>query len=78
MYKIRKDLSVFDKDNEIITIESISKESKNMLLSCCYRLPRGIKENLTGHLTSIFQSVQNEKKETFCNWQFLSELFKLQ
>ena len=35
MYKIRKDLSISDKDKEILTIEIISKESKNVLSSCC-------------------------------------------
>ena len=33
MYRITKDLPVSDKDKEILTIKSISKESKNMLLS---------------------------------------------
>ena len=36
MYKIRKDLSISDEGKEILTIEIISKESKSMLLSCCY------------------------------------------
>ena len=63
MYKIRKDLSISDKDKEILTIEIISKESKNMLISCCYRPPKGITENLTAYLASIFQGVQNEKKK---------------
>ena len=65
MYKIRKDLSIFDKYSEILTIEIISKESKNMLLLCCYRSPKGITENLTAYLASIFQGVQNQKKKSF-------------
>ena len=65
MYKIRKDLSISDKDKKILTTEIISKESKNMLLSCCYRPPKGITENLTAYLTSIFQRVQNQKKKSF-------------
>ena len=65
MYKIRKDLSISDKDKEILTIEVISKEGKNMLISCCYRPPKGITENLTAYLASIFQGVQNEKKKIF-------------
>ena len=47
MYKVRNDLSISDKDREILTIEIISKESKNMLISCCYRPPKSITENLT-------------------------------
>ena len=65
MYKIRKTLSISDKDKEILTIEIISKESKNMLISCCYRSPEGITENLTAYLASIFQGVQNEKNKIF-------------
>ena len=41
-----------------------SNESKNILLSRCYRLPKGITENLTAYLISIFQGVQNEKKKS--------------
>ena len=65
MYKIRKDLSISDTDKEILTIEIISKESKNMLLSCCYRPHKGIAENLTAYLTSIFERVQTKKKKSF-------------
>ena len=64
MYNIIKDLFVSDKDKEILTIEIISKESKNMLLSCCYRPPKGVTENLTAYLTSIFKRIRNEKKES--------------
>ena len=70
MYKIRKDLSISVKDEQILTIEIISKENKNMLISCSYRPPKGITENLAAYLASIFQGVQNEKKN--------EELFKLQ
>ena len=65
MYDIRKDLSIYDKEKEILATEIISNESKNMLLSCCYRPPKGITENLTAYLASIFQGVQNEKKKSF-------------
>ena len=65
MYKIRKDLSISDKGKEILAIEIISKESKNMFLSCCYKPPKGITENLTAYLASIFQGVQIEKKNSF-------------
>ena len=46
-------------------MEIISKESKTMLISCCYRSPKGITENLSAYLASIFQGVQNEKKKIF-------------
>ena len=65
MCKIRKDLSISDKDKEIMTINIIStviKESKNMLFFSCYKSTKGIMENITAHLSSTFQSLQNEKK----------------
>ena len=36
-----------------------------MLLSCCYRPPKGVTENLTAYLASIFRGVQNEIKKSF-------------
>ena len=65
MYKIRKHLSISDKDKEILTTEIISEKSKNMFLLCCYRPRKGITENLTAYLTSVFQGVQNVKKKSF-------------
>ena len=65
MYKIRKDVSISDTDKIILTIGIISTESKNMLLSCCYRPPKGITENLTAYLTALFQRIQNQKKKSF-------------
>ena len=46
-----------------------------MLLSCCYRLPKGITRILTFYLTSIFQRVQNEKKKNFYSWDFNMNCF---
>ena len=65
MHKIRKELSIFDKDKEILIIHINSKESKNMLLSCFYRPRKGITENLTAYHNSMFQRGQNEKKKSF-------------
>ena len=64
-YEIRKNRSISDKVKEILTIEIICKESKNMLLSCCYRPPEALKENLTFYLTYIFQRVLNQEKISF-------------
>lgn len=58
MYKIEKGLSIFDKEKELITTGIITKESKNTLLSCFYRSPKIVTENLTAYLTSILQTVQ--------------------
>ena len=70
MYKIRKDLSDSNKDKKILAIEIISKESKNMLLSCYYRFTKRITENLTAYLTSAFQRVQNESTKFDFDWLF--------
>ena len=56
MYKLEK-----DKETLTIEIEKNSRESKNKLLSHCYKPLKGITENLTVYLASIFQRVQNEK-----------------
>lgn len=61
IYKIRNDLTISGRDNFIGT-EMISNESKNMLLSYCYRPPKGIMENLTAYITSKFQRVLQYKK----------------
>ena len=70
MCKVRKDLSICEKDKEILIIGIISKESKNMLISCCDRPPKGIMENVTAYLASIFQGVQSEKKKIFISGNF--------
>ena len=68
MHKITKDFSILDKEKTILAIEIVSKESKNVLLSCCYRTPRDITENLTDYLISIFQRAQNEKSLIISNF----------
>ena len=55
--KIRKELSEFDEHKEIPSLEPSFKNSSNMLLNCCYKLPKGDndKSNLSGHLPISFQ-----------------------
>nr|XP_047138797.1 uncharacterized protein LOC124814805 [Hydra vulgaris] len=43
----KNDLSVSDGDGEILTIEIINERTKNILVSCCYRPPDGVSENLS-------------------------------
>ena len=45
-YKIRKDLSESDEHKEILSVETSYKTSSNILLSCCYKLPKGDKHVL--------------------------------
>ena len=40
-YKIRKDLSESDEHNEILSLEVSCRHSPNILLSCCYKPPKG-------------------------------------
>ena len=68
MHKITKDFSILDKEKTILAIEIVSKESKNVLLSCCYIPPRDITKNLTDYLISIFQRAQNEKSLIISNF----------
>ena len=42
-YKFRKDLSESDEHKEILSLEILSKNSCNILPSCCYKLPKGDK-----------------------------------
>ena len=40
-FKIIEDFSVSDGDNECVTVEIENKNSKNLLIMCCYRPPSG-------------------------------------
>ena len=63
----RKNLSLSDKDKEILTIEIISKEGKNILLSCCYKPPKGIMENCL-FCFNMSGSTKLEKEDVY-NWR---------
>ena len=40
-YKIRKELSESDEHKEILSLEVSCRHSANILLSCCYKPPKG-------------------------------------
>ena len=40
-YKIRNDLTFSNFDNELLTIEIINENTKNLIVTCCYRPPSG-------------------------------------
>ena len=64
VYYVRNDLSASDSDKEILTIEIMNNQSKNILLSCCYRPPDGVSENLSIFFEkSIFKKVLKENKK---------------
>ena len=61
-YKIRKDLSEFDEHKEILLLELSCKNSSNILLSCCYKPPKGVSDILTRFLKQVFKKSTAEKK----------------
>jgi exonuclease III len=76
-YKVRDDLTVSDGDKEIITIEIINKDSKNILLSVCYRPPKGASNNLATFLQNIIiNKAIVEKKKSFIVGDFNLDCLK--
>ena len=65
MYKVRNDLSISDCNREFLTIEIINKESKNTIITCCYKPPRANTETFTAHLQLMFHKCSLEKKKIF-------------
>lgn len=70
MYKIRKDLSVSDADREDISIEIVNKESKNYIISCCYRPPRRNINKFSAFLDKSLQRSNSDKKGVFVLGEF--------
>ena len=65
-FNLNDDVSVSDKDKEILTIETSRKNDKSRLLSCCYRLPNGDSENLRVFLQNkIIEKSVSEKKISY-------------
>ena len=61
-YKIRKDLSESDEHKEILSLEVSCKNSSNILLSCCYKPPKGDNDILSMFLKHVFKKSTAEKK----------------
>ena len=61
-YKIRKDLSESDEHKEILSLEVSCKNSSNILLSCCYKPPKGDNDILSMFLKQVFKKSTAEKK----------------
>ena len=64
-YKVRNDLSSSDCDREILTIEVTNSETKNFIISCCYKPPGGNTQNFNESLNQIFQYANKENKGFF-------------
>ena len=64
-FKIIKDLSVSDCNNECVNVEIENKNSKNLLITCCYRPPSGAIKGLNSYLENAFKKTQKENKRCF-------------
>ena len=69
-FKIIEDLSVSDGDSECVTVEIENKDSKNLLITCCYRPPRGVIKGLNSFLGNIFKNFNTENKLCFIACDF--------
>ena len=61
-------------DKEVLTIELLLEKTKT-LLSCCYRPPDGVSENLSMFLQHIVNTSDAEKKKSFVIGDFNMNCF---
>ncbi|XP_065683499.1 uncharacterized protein LOC136096317 [Hydra vulgaris] len=71
----RGDLSISDSDEEVLTIEIESNQTKNLLISCCYRPPAGMSENLSMFLHNVIKKGDTEKKKNILLGDFNMNCF---
>ena len=64
IYKVRNELSISNSDSEVLTIEIINNKSKNYMITCCYRPPRGNSKTHSEFLEKIYR-FSNSKKGLF-------------
>ena len=69
-FKLRNDLDKFDSDIEILSIEIENKNSKNIVLSGIYRLPRGNINSFKDHLRTIMSKNSLTSKHVFITGDF--------
>ena len=62
IYKIQNDLFISDGDREILTTELLTKNMKNIMVSCCYKPPDSNWENHCNHLQTILTNTKMENK----------------
>ena len=65
MCKYRKDFSVSEDSNETVSIEIINKNSKNIIVNCCYRPPNGKITPFKKHIHDILNKLLKENKKIF-------------
>ena len=69
-FKIIKELSISDGDSECVTVEIGNKNSKNLIITLCYRLPSGAIKGLKSFLENVFQKANTENKLCFVAGDF--------
>ena len=65
LFKQRKNVSISQDSNETICIEIINKNSKNIIVSTCYRPPNGKWKEFKQYLNTFFSTFVKEKKKKF-------------
>ena len=77
-YKIRKDFSGSDEYKEILSLD-VLLSSSNILLSCCYKLPKGDNHILSMFLEQIFRKSAAERKSYYliCYWRSQPKLLRI-
>ena len=64
-FKIIKDLSISDGDSECVTVKIENKNSKNLIITLCYRLPSGAIKGLNSFLENVFKKANTDNKLCF-------------
>ena len=74
-FKIREDLNISDGDREFLSIEIINDFSKNYIITCCYKPPKGNNKNFSMQLNKIFDIANSERKGFFVLGDFNQNCF---
>ena len=61
-FNIVKDLSASDGNNKCVTVETENKNSKYLLILCCYRPPSGAIKGLNSFSENVFKKANTENK----------------
>ena len=60
LYQNNKNLFVSDGNNECVPVEIEKKNSKDLLITCCYRPPSGAIKGLNSYLENVFKKANTE------------------
>ena len=69
-FKVMKDLSVSDGNSECVAVEIENKNSKNLIITRCYRPPSGTIKGLNSFLENAFKKTNAENKLCFVAGDF--------